>query len=291
MINFLHNFLPQPILFQFGLIKIYWYGLFMVLGIIAGLTVVLKLAKRLSIKNDEVYDLGFYLIIFSLIGARIYAVFLELPFYLKNPFEIIAVWHGGLAIHGAIIGGVLTLIIYSWKKKQSFWQWADLLAPALALGQTIGRFGNYFNQEIFGKPTDLPWGIPIALQNRPIDYISQQYFHPTFLYESGLNLINFFILFFLLKLKNSSKLQVTSLPRKIAKRFIWGYRLQEGAIALVYLINYSLIRIAMEFLRTDHTPKIFGIRLPILVSLGIIILSLGLIISRHKSLKSKTRTV
>ena len=263
----------------------------MVLGIIAGLTVVLKLAKRLSIKNDEVYDLGFYLIIFSLIGARIYAVFLELPFYLKNPFEIIAVWHGGLAIHGAIIGGVLTLIIYSWKKKQSFWQWADLLAPALALGQTIGRFGNYFNQEIFGKPTDLPWGIPIALQNRPIDYISQQYFHPTFLYESGLNLINFFILFFLLKLKNSSKLQVTSLPRKIAKRFIWGYRLQEGAIALVYLINYSLIRIAMEFLRTAHTPEIFGIRLPILVSLGIIILSLGLIISRHKSLKSKTRTV
>ena len=194
MINFLHNFLPQPILFQWGFLTIYWYGLFVVSGIIAGLVVVLRLAKRQGISSDEVYNLGFYLVIFSLLGARFYSVLLDLPYYLQNPGQIIAVWNGGLAIHGGIIGGAITLFIYSWKKRQSFWLWADLLAVALPLGQAIGRFGNYFNQEIFGQPTDLAWGIPIALQNRPLEYLSSQYFHPTFLYESGLNLVNFVVL-------------------------------------------------------------------------------------------------
>src|SRR3989344_5032392 len=217
MINFLHNFLPEPILFQFGFIRVYWYGALMVLAILVGLTLALKLAKIKKIVSDEVYNLGFYLIIFSLLGARIYSVFLDLPFYLKNPYEIIAVWHGGLAIHGAIIGGVLTLLIYSWRKKQSFWSWVDLFAVVLPLGQAIGRWGNYFNQELFGLPTNLPWGIPIALQNRPAQYLSSTYFHPTFLYESILNLINFSILLFLFyKLKAIS------------------YKFQNGIIFFVY---------------------------------------------------------
>jgi phosphatidylglycerol:prolipoprotein diacylglycerol transferase len=260
MINFLHNYLPQSILFQFGWLRIYWYGIFVVLGVIAGLIVVLKLAKKYKIPADEVYNLGFYLIIFGLIGARIYTLFLDLPFYLSNPFEIIAVWHGGLAIHGAIIGGAATLIIYCYKKRESFWQWADLIAPAIAIGQAFGRWGNYFNQEIFGRPTNLPWGIPIAFTNRPLQHLSSTYFHPTFLYESGLNLLNFLILILLFK--------------RTAKK--------PGLIFLIYLINYSIIRIGMEFLRIDQTLEILGIRLPILVSLGIIGLSLGLIIKKLK---------
>ena len=115
MLNYLHNFLPQPILFQWGFLTVYWYGLFVVSGIVAGLVVVLRLAKRQGISSDEVYNLGFYLVIFSLLGARLYSVLLDLPYYLANPFEIVAVWHGGLAIHGGIIGGAITLLIYSWK--------------------------------------------------------------------------------------------------------------------------------------------------------------------------------
>jgi len=258
MINFLHNFSPQAVLFDFGWFKIYWYGVFIVLGIIAGLNVVLRLAKKNQINSEEVYNLGFYLIIFSLIGARIYAVFLDLPYYLQNPEEIIAVWHGGLAIHGGILGGALTLIIYSYKKNQSFWKWADIIAPAIALGQTIGRFGNYFNQELFGTPTSLPWGIPIDLPNRPLSYLSARYFHPTFLYESILNLVNFLILI-----------------------FVWERGVKKSGIIFgIYLINYSIIRILMEFLRTDKAPELLGIRWPVLMSLGLIIFGLTLVFKR-----------
>jgi phosphatidylglycerol:prolipoprotein diacylglycerol transferase len=327
--------MPQPILFQLGFVQIHWYGLFVVFGVVAGLAVVLQLAKYWEIKDDEVYpptffqnrqakqtkddehkkllslqepliesggvyNLAFYLIIFSFLGARIYAIFLDWPYYFSNPWEIPAVWHGGLAIHGAIIAGIITLLIYTHPltthpltlrclklntphpltltlspkgergslrvgggQKNSFWLWADLLAVALPLGQAIGRWGNYFNQEIFGKPTALPWGIPIELANRPAGYLNYQYFQPTFLYESGLDLVNFLILLVL---------------------FFWLYKKQQagGLVSLVYLINYSLIRLAMEFLRIDQTPEIFGVRLPVLVSLGIIIVSLSLIIHRLK---------
>ncbi|OGY45279.1 MAG: prolipoprotein diacylglyceryl transferase [Candidatus Buchananbacteria bacterium RIFCSPHIGHO2_01_FULL_39_14] len=284
MFNFLQTYLPQPILFQFGFIRVYWYGLFIVLGTLAGLMVVLKLAARKKIPSDEIYNLGFYLIIFSLIGARIYSIFLDLPYYLQNPFEIVAVWHGGLAIHGAIIGGVLTLLIYCWRKKYSFWLWADILAVALPLGQGFGRWGNYFNQELFGKPTDLPWGIPIALENRPIEYLSYQYFHPTFIYESILNLLNFLILLFLFHFFYrhpglDSGSQAKEMPKQIRHDNL------AGVIFLIYLINYSFIRILMEFLRTDPAPLIYGFRLPVIVSGVIIVLSLIILII--KSTKSQ----
>lgn len=258
MITFLHTFNPQPIALQLGPLAIHWYGLFMVAAMVAGLLVLLRLAKPAGISSDSVFDLAFYLIIFSLLGARIYAVFLELPYYLAHPARIIAVWQGGLAIHGAIIGGATTLLVYCWKKQQSFWQWADRLVVALPLGQAIGRWGNYFNQELFGKPTQRPWGIPISAANRPLEYLSSQYFHPTFLYESFLNLLNFLILL--------------ALYPKLKK--------YNGVLAFVYLINYAIIRILMESLRVDSTPLLFGIRLPVLVSGLAIVISVGLIWSR-----------
>ena len=260
MINFLHTFVPQPIFFELGFLKIHWYGIFIVLAILAGMFVALRLAKAMGIKSDEVYNLGFYLIIFGLLGARVYAVMLDLPFYSQNPFKVIAIWHGGLAIHGVIIGGLLCLIIYCKKKKQSFFQWADLLAVILPLAQAIGRWGNYFNQELFGSPTKLPWGIPIDFVKRPLEHLSQTHFQPMFLYESILNLLNFAILlllFYFLKLKQ---------------------KIKPGIIFLIYLINYSIIRIVMEFFRLDATPIILGIRLPILVSAGVIAISVSLIV-------------
>ena len=263
MITFLHNYLPQPILFKLGFIEVHWYGLLVVLGIIGALSAVLFLARKQNITSDEVINLGFYAIISGLLGARIYAVFLDLPYYLNNPWEIPAVWHGGLAIHGAIIGGGLAILIYAIKKKQSVWLWLDLAAPSLALAQAIGRFGNYFNQEVFGRPTSLPWGIPINPFNRPPGFEGFAYFHPTFLYESGLNLLNFVLLAVLFFWINKGRLEIRD------------WRSGDGMVFLAYLINYSVIRILMELLRIDQTPLVMGIRWPVVASVLILISSLG----------------
>src|SRR3989338_4620083 len=279
MFNFLHTFLPQPILFQFGFLTVYWYGLFVVSAMIVGLFVAVKVAKRLGINHEEMLNLIFYLIIFGLLGARLYAVMLDLPYYLSEPLEMIAVWHCGLAIHGGIIGGLVTLIVYCYKKKQSFWLLADVLALALPLGQAIGRWGNYCNQELFGRPTSSVWGIPIAPQNRPAGYINFTYFQPTFLYESVLNLLNFFILlilFYHFSQPERPRQGVRGVEGSQTLKRVQGDR--RGLIALVYLINYSLIRIFMEQFRTDSTPIALGLRLPILVSILIIIISSALII-------------
>ena len=264
MFDLLHNFTPQPILFSWGPLALYWYGLFVVSGILVALKVAVSLGKKHNITSDEIFDLGFYAIIFGLIGARIYSVFLDFPYYWQNPTQIIAVWNGGLAIHGALIGGTLAAVIYLRRKKQNFWQWADIAAPGIALGQVFGRFGNYFNQEIFGTPTTLPWGIPIELKNRPLEYLNSTHFHPTFLYESILNLISFAVLYYLHKKKN----------------------LKTGSIFLIYLTNYAVIRILMEVLRTDRAPEIFGLRWPIVVS-GILFLVSFVLLYHRKSLTLK----
>lgn len=256
MIDFLHSYLPQSVLFQIGPISIHWYGVFIAAGILAGTFLAARLAQAYQIDPEKMYDVALYAALGGLIGARAYAVFLEFSYYVAHPFEIIAVWHGGLAIHGGIIGALFALIIYCKIKSMPFWRVIDVAAPALALGQAIGRFGNYFNQEIFGTPTDLPWGIPIAPENRPAMYSSFTYFHPTFLYESILNIANLTVLLVLRR-----------------------YLKQPGAIFFVYLINYAIIRILMEQLRTDVAPEFFGIRVPVLVSLVMIVISVAAIFS------------
>lgn len=268
MINFLHTFVPNPVAFSVGLITVRWYGIFIVAGIISGLAVTKQLAKKFNFSADQVYDLAFYVIIFSLLGARIFSIFLDFNYYINNPFQMLAVWNGGLAIHGGIIGGALTIYFYAKKKNQNFWSWIDVAAPGLALGQAIGRFGNYFNQEIFGWPTSLPWGIPIELANRPAQFTDSIYFHPTFLYEAILNLINFAILLILFKTRIE--------------------KLKAGTLALIYLINYSAIRILMEQLRTDSVPEIYGLRATtwsamIILVIAIIALSRKVVDQRSKN--------
>ncbi len=257
--NFLHSFEPNPILISFGFIKIHWYGLFVVLGILACIGVAIKLAGYYKIKKDKVIDLAFYLIILGIIGARIYHVFLELPCYLQYPLDIFKVWQGGLAIHGGIIAGVIFLYFYARKYKINLWLYAAITVPGLALAQAIGRWGNYFNQELFGLPTSLPWGIPINLMNRPLEYISAEYFHPTFIYESIGNLIIFAILI---------ALHIYIIKKKIFKTY--SYKL----IAMSYLILYSILRLSTEFIRIDRTPELLGLRLPQVVSIIIIIVSI-----------------
>lgn len=249
MINFLHTYIPDSVLLQIGFLTIHWYGIFIVLGILAALFTAKQLGKKEGISADDIYSLSFYVIISGLVGARIYSVLLDLEYYFQHPTQIIAVWQGGLAIHGAIIGGVVAGAIYCVRKKLSLWKYADVVAPGIALGQAIGRWGNFFNQEIFGTPTNVPWGIPIEVQNRPLEYINATHFHPTFLYESILNLLNFVILILLFRWK----------------------KIKPGAVFAIYLLNYALIRIVMEQLRTDPAPILFSIRLPIVASFGLII--------------------
>ncbi len=267
MIGFLHTFHPQPILISFGPVNIYWYGLFMVLAILTAIYVTLKLTGYNNIKKEIIIDLVFWLIIFGLIGARIYHIFLESPYYLANPLAILKVWQGGLAIHGAIIGGLIAILYFAKKYKHNFWQITALIAPGLVLAQAIGRWGNYFNQELFGLPTSLPWSIPIDMANRPLQYLQFSYFHPTFFYESLGNLLIFIILIILNLLTIKSFRSITT---KNFQFSIFNFQF----ILITYLISYSILRFFLEFLRIDPTPTVWGLRFPQLVSLIIIIICL-----------------
>jgi|SRR6056297_1151035 len=276
MINFLHNFKPDPALFSWGGIEIYWYGFFIVLGIVAGLIVTLILANYYKVSRDAVFDLAFWLVVGGILGARIYHVFLEINYYLAHPLDIIKVWEGGLAIHGGVIMGVIIMLIYTRKKNifieerkpniKNFWLLTAITAPALTLAQAIGRWGNYFNQELFGTPTNLPWGIPIDFAHRPTEFLSFKYFHPTFLYESLGSLVIFLILiglhaWYLKKKKQSYEFFLIS-----------------------YAVLYSALRFATEIIRIDRTPEIWGLRFPQIISIVIIIATLILTIPsiRHK---------
>jgi phosphatidylglycerol---prolipoprotein diacylglyceryl transferase len=260
MFNFFHSFLPSPVLISLGPLHIYWYGLFIVMGVLAALTVVLKMSKKFGLSANKIFDFSFWMIIAGIIGARLYHVILEWPYYSQNLTSILKVWEGGIAIHGGIIGGLLVLIYFAWKEKINFWLLAAIFAPGIALGQAIGRWGNYFNQELFGKPTNLPWGIPIDLMNRPIRYISAEFFHPTFLYESFGDLAIFIILLILIS------------------KFIKNKQANYKVIFLTYLILYSILRFSMEFLRTDTTAHVFGFRWPQIFSLAAIIIAILLLI-------------
>jgi phosphatidylglycerol:prolipoprotein diacylglycerol transferase len=274
MINFLHTYLPQPILLQFGPINLNWYGLFLVLGILTALCISVYLGKKYyNIPQDEVFDISFWLIIWGVAGARIYDVFLQLPYYTKHPLQILQIWKGGLAIHGSIIAGLAVIYYFSHKKKISFFKLTALFVPGLALGQAIGRFGNYFNQELFGLPTNLAWGIPISLTNRPAEYITAQYFHPTFLYESLGCLLIFLILLLIIKTKN-----------KISNTYFYVW------FTAAYMVLYSLLRFSLEFIRVDYAPVFLGLRWPQFISLIIIFTAVIIsIIQKHVFYKNEKK--
>jgi len=248
--DFLHNFEPQSIILRLGFLNIYWYSCLIVFGLLLGLILVFKLSSRFKIEKQLLENLFFYLIIGGFLGARLYHVLSEWPYYLKHPWQVFAVWQGGLGIYGAVIVGGLILFWFCKKYKLNFLSLADLLVPSLILGQAIGRWGNYFNQEVFGKPTNLPWGIPIKTMARPSEFISSQYFHPTFLYESIWNFLIFLILIFVL---------VKIFPKP-------------GRIFSLYLILYSFGRFFLEFLRIDSQPVFFNLRLAQIVSLLVFLL-------------------
>lgn len=271
MINFLHNHHPNAILFSFGPVDIYWYGFLILIGSILAITIAIQLGKYYGIKRDSIIDLAFWLILGGIIGARIYHVFLELPYYLGNPLNIFKIWQGGLAIHGAIIIGIIIIYFFSKKEQINFWLITSLIVPGLALAQAIGRWGNYFNQELFGLPTSLSWGIPIDLINRPLEYLSYEYFHPTFIYESLGNILIFAILII-----------THILIIKKGKLAIFYFQL----LTLGYLILYSILRFSTEFIRIDQTPTIMDWRWPQIASIAIIIAIIWILLKNKKSYAS-----
>jgi len=247
---------PGPILIELGPLTIRWYGLLIASAVLIGVSLSQYLAKRRNVDPDILGDLAIWLVIAAIPSARLYYVLFEWKQYAQHPDQIIAIWNGGIAIHGAILGGTLAAIIFARLQKISVWQLADLVAPSLILGQAIGRWGNFFNSEAFGDPTDLPWKLYIPLERRPLNFANYEYFHPTFLYESLWNLMVFGILItlFFRGLKGKPRLKV-------------------GTIALIYMVAYSCGRVWIEGLRTDSL-MIGPLRIAQIVSLTAITLGL-----------------
>ena len=244
---------PGPELIQLGPFSIRWYGLLIAISVLVGLNLSGELARQKGLKKSLINDLLPILVLASIIGARVYYVAFEWRNYTGINFwssikflnlnipipSAIEIWGGGIAIHGALLMGTLSVIFFCRWRKESFWDISDILVPSFALGQAIGRWGNFFNNEAFGIPTELPWKLFIPYKFRPEIFSAKDYFHPTFLYESLWNIFVFGILIFLFK---------KSITNEI--------RIPKGTLTCVYLITYSLGRIWIEALRID--PLCFG---------------------------------
>ncbi|NEQ11876.1 MAG: prolipoprotein diacylglyceryl transferase, partial [Moorea sp. SIO4E2] len=211
-----------------------WYGLLIASAVLIGVSLSQYLAKSRNVNPDLLGDLAIWLVISAIPGARLYYVLFQWKQYAQRPDQIIAIWNGGIAIHGAILGGILAAIIFARLNKLSVWLLVDLVVPSLILGQAIGRWGNFFNSEAFGAPTDLPWKLYIPLGQRPLSFNNFDYFHPTFLYESVWNLLVFGLL-------------MTLFFRDLRRK----PHLKVGTMALVYMVAYSTGRFWIEALRMD----------------------------------------
>src|SRR5690625_3960404 len=252
------------VFFQLGPISIYWYGVIIATGLFLGLYLATKEADRLGLKKDLIVDLIVFATPIAILFARIYYVIFEWEMYQGQPvWKWVAVWEGGIAIHGALIGAVLTAIVYARVKKVSFWQLADIAAPSIILGQAIGRWGNFMNQEAHGGPISES-AYESFYQYLP-DFIMNQMcidgtmYHPTFLYESVWNILVFVLLIVLRK-----------------------YNPLRGEVFLSYIMMYSVGRIFIEGMRTDSL-WLGPIKQAQLLSILLIIGAIILIIYRRKS--------
>lgn len=258
----------DPVALELGPISIHWYGVIIGLAALLGLMLALKEAEKQGFNKELILDLVMFAIPVALICARAYyVIFRWNEYYSIYPGEIFAIWHGGLAIHGGLIGAFLTGIIFARVKKVSFWRMGDLLAPSIILGQAIGRWGNFINQEAHGGPVTRTFLENLHLPNFIIEqmYIKDpmtggyQYYHPTFLYESLWNVLGFIILLIFRR----------KLPVK------------RGEIFLTYLIWYSVGRFFVEGLRTDSLMLFGGLKAAQAVSLVFIVVAVILFIVRR----------
>ena len=231
---------------------------------IIGYFLVINRCKKKNINTTQISDMCFYLIIVCILGARIYYCLFNLNYYSKNILDIFKIWEGGLAIHGGVIAGIIFIYFYTKKKKLSLLDILDIFAPALVLGQAIGRWGNFFNGEAFGPETTLTTLKSLNIPQFIIDgmYIDHLYHHPTFFYESLGCLIIFIIIIILRNLKT----------------------IKPGQIAAIYFILYGIIRFFIESLRQDSL-MLFNLKVAQLVS--IIMILIGLYLFIRPNIRSK----
>ncbi|MEH7359006.1 prolipoprotein diacylglyceryl transferase [Priestia aryabhattai] len=253
---------------EIGPLTVYWYGVIIGAGVLLGLYIATRESVRRGLSKDTFVDLILFAVPIAIICARIYYVSFEWGYYSKHLNEIPQIWQGGIAIHGGLIGGVLTAIVYSKVKKISFWKLADIAAPSLILGQAIGRWGNFMNQEAHGGPVTRAFLEGLHLPNVIINqmYINGTYYHPTFLYESLWDFAGFILL---MVLRRTS--------------------LRKGEIFLSYLIWYSVGRFFVEGLRTDSLMLTHTLRIAQVVSLALIVIAIILIIIRRVTGMSKQK--
>lgn len=248
-----------------------FYGIIIMTGVLLAGVLAAWRAKQAGHDPEIVWDLLIWLIIGGVIGARLWHVFTPPPssiaagfttaYYLTHPFDLIAVWRGGLGIPGGVIGGAIALYFFARRRKLSFAEWVDIAAPSLALGQAIGRWGNFVNQELYGAPTDLPWAITIEPHKRVSGFAEYATYHPLFLYESLWNLGNMILLLWL------------------SRRF--GERLKPGDLFLTYLVAYPVGRFLLDFLRLDAS-MLGGINANQTFMAVVAIVAAGALVWRHR---------
>ncbi|CAN5910677.1 prolipoprotein diacylglyceryl transferase [soil metagenome] len=230
---------PSPIIFEVGPFALRYYGLFIALGIAAATWIAGRELARRGYDDTLALDSLLFIVPPGFVGARVYHLVTDWDLYADDPIPgVFEVWNGGLGIYGAVAAGFLGVLLFSWYRGINPIVLADAAAPGVALGQAIGRWGNYFNQELFGRPSELPWAIRIAPENRPAGFEDSEAFHPTFLYESIWNLLVSLALLW------------------VARRF--AASLKSGDIVLLYVSLYSVGRFFMELLRIDPAFIIGG---------------------------------
>ncbi|HEG7639404.1 TPA: prolipoprotein diacylglyceryl transferase [Staphylococcus aureus] len=249
----------DPVAFNLGPLSVRWYGIIIAVGILLGYFVAQRALVKAGLHKDTLVDIIFYSALFGFIAARIYFVIFQWPYYAENPGEIIKIWHGGIAIHGGLIGGFIAGVIVCKVKNLNPFQIGDIVAPSIILAQGIGRWGNFMNHEAHGGPVSRAFLEQLHLPNFIIEnmYINGQYYHPTFLYESIWDVAGFIILVNIRK------------------------HLKLGETFFLYLTWYSIGRFFIEGLRTDSLMLASNIRVAQLVSILLILISISLIVYRR----------
>ena len=224
----------DPVIFEVGPVRVGWYGLMYVLGFLASYLLVRYQMKKkdFDLSRAEVENLYFYLILGLMIGARLgYVLFYDLRAYLADPFEIVAIWHGGMSFHGGLIGVLLVGLLFCWKHRKSFWKITDLVIVTAPIGLGLGRIGNFINGELYGRVTQVPWGM-IFPKGGPLPR------HPSQLYESALEGGVLFLILWLMKDK----------------------KLPTGGLLAIFLFLYGIFRFLVEFVREPdaHLGFILG---------------------------------
>ena len=259
-----------PSSLQIGPLTVHFYGIIIIIGVIAAAFLAQREADRKGMDGSKVWDMLTWVLIAGVIGARIWHILTPSPslvaqgvttgYYLTHPLAAIAIWNGGLGIPGAVAGGALALFFFTRHYHLSFVMWLDTLAPSVALGQAIGRWGNFFNQELYGAPTHLPWAIYIDPAHRLPGYENVAYYHPLFLYESLWDLGNMALLLW------------------ISRRYkSW---LKTGDVFLIYLIVYPVGRFLLEFIRLDSS-EVAGLNANQTLMGVIALLSAAVLLYRH----------